>query len=392
MTTLIRSSGLIDGTGTGFRPDVALLVEGGRVEAVGPVEALRERADKTIDLGDAVLLPGFIDAHTHLTIRPGEGDQHGQLGLPYVRQALRGVANVRKMLHSGVTTARIMGERAGIDFEFRRAVAAGELTGPRLLVSGTALSASHGHGAALGVADGVDEVRKAVRANLKAGADHIKLFVTGGVSSRGTDIYAYHYSREEIRAAVEEAHRAGRKVAAHAHGGDGVTLCAEEGVDSVEHGGLLTEENIDKMLQAGTSLVLTNTIAFHPEGIERGDAGDPSILSKMQRVRKTIESTFERIRASGLRFALGTDSMHGLFGYELEWLVNHGVSPEEAIIAATRRGAEVMGQEDVGTLEQGKRADVVALKRNPLEDIRAVYEVQAVFKNGQRLVTPQKGG
>ena len=134
-----------------------------------------------------------------------------------------------------------MGEQAGIDFEFRRAVAAGELPGPRLFVSGTALSASHGHGAALGVADGVDEVRKAVRANLKAGADHIKLFVTGGVSSRGTDIYAYHYSREEIRAAVEEAHRAGRKVAAHAHGGDGVTLCAEEGVDSVEHGGLLTD-------------------------------------------------------------------------------------------------------------------------------------------------------
>ena len=157
-------------------------------------------------------------------------------------------------------------------------------------------------------------------------------------------------------------------------------------MDSVEHGGLLTDENIDKMLQAGTFLVLTNTIAFHPEGIERGDAGDPSILSKMQRVRETIEGTFARIRASGLRFALGTDSMHGLFGYELEWLVNHGVSPEEAIIAATRYGAEVMGQEDVGTLERGKRADVVALKRNPLDDIRAVYDVQAVFKEGQRLV------
>ena len=385
MTTLIRSSGLIDGTGTGFRAGVGLLVEGGYISEVGPAEALRERADETIDLGDAVLLPGFIDAHTHLTIRPGEGDQHGQLELPYVRQALRGVANVEKMLHSGVTTARIMGERAGIDFEFRRAVAAGELPGPRLFVSGTALSASHGHGAALGVADGVDEVRKAVRANLKAGADHIKLFVTGGVSSRGTDIYAYHYSREEIRAAVEEAHRAGRRVAAHAHGGDGVTLCAEEGVDSVEHGGLLTDENIDKMLEAGTSLVLTNTIAFHPEGIEKGDADDPSILSKVLGVRETEEKTFERVIASGLRFALGTDSMHGLFGYELEWLVNHGVSPEEAVIAATRRGAEVMGLEDVGTLERGKRADLVALKRNPLNDIRAVYEVQAVFKEGQRL-------
>ena len=121
-----------------------------------------------------------------------------------------------------------------------------------------------------------------------------------------------------MRAIVEEAHRAGRKVAAHAHGGEGVTLCAEEGVDSVEHGGLLTDANIAAMAAAGTWLVLTNTIAFHPSGIEQGDAGDPSIVAKMKIVRRTIEQTFERIKASGLRFALGTDSMHGLFGYELE--------------------------------------------------------------------------
>ena len=383
---------MIDGTGTGLREGVALLVEEGRIVALDAPDALEASSDTVLDLGKTVLLPGFIDAHTHITIRSGEGDQHTQLAQPVLRQALRGVTNVGRMLASGVTTARIMGEKAGIDLEFKRATAAGDILGPRLFVSGTALSASNGHGAALGVADGIDEVRKAVRTNLKNGADHIKLFVTGGVSSRGGDIYAYHYARDEIRAAVEEAHRAGYKVAAHAHGGDGVTLCAEEGVDSVEHGGLLTDENIEKMLAAGTDLVLTNTIAFHPEGIEKGDAGDPSIIDKMTAVRETVAKTFERIKASGLRFALGTDSMHGLFGYELEWLVNHGVSPEKAIIAATKHGAEVMGKEgELGTLEPGKRADIVALQGNSLEDIRAVYAIAAVIKEGHLVIDKREG-
>ena len=191
---------MIDGTGTGLRKEVALLVEEGRIVALDVPDALEPTADTVLDLGKTVLLPGFIDAHTHVTIRPGEGDQHGQLAQPVLRQALRGVANVERMLASGVTTARIMGEKVGIDLEFKRAIAAGEILGPRLFVSGTALSASHGHGTALGVADGVAEVRKAVRTNLKNGADHIKLFVTGGVSSRGGDIYAYHYARDEIRA------------------------------------------------------------------------------------------------------------------------------------------------------------------------------------------------
>lgn len=391
MATLIQGKGVINATGSGFRSGVAVLVENGRILELAPADKLRPKANEVLDLGSAVLLPGFIDAHTHLTIRPGDGDQHGQLEKPIVWQALRGVANVRKMLESGVTTARVMGEKAGIDFEFKKSTASGEILGPRLFVSGTALSASNGHGAALGIADGIEEVRKAVRDNLRKGADHIKIFVTGGVSSSSGDIYAYHYSHEEIRTIVEEAHRAGRKVAAHAHGGEGVNLCAEEGVDSVEHGGLLTDENIKKMSAAGTFLVLTNTIAFHPAGIEKGDANNPSIIAKMKTVRETIAATFERIKASGLRFALGTDSMHGLFGYELEWLVQHGLSPEEAIIAATKHGAEVMGKEtELGTLEPGKFADIVALAGNPLEDIRAVYDVVAVIKEGQVVTKHQE--
>jgi imidazolonepropionase-like amidohydrolase len=385
--TLVRGQGVIDGTGTGYRHGCGLLVEGRRIVQVGVEEELKDRADEVLDLGSAVLLPGFVDAHTHITVRPWEGDQHGQLQAPPVRQALRGVENVRRMVSSGVTTIRVMGERAGIDVAFKDAVETGELEGPRMRVATRALSATNGHGAALGTADGPEALRRAVRENLRDGADHVKMFMTGGVSSTGSDIDAYYYSREEVRVVVEEAHRAGVPVAAHAHGGEGVDLCVEEGVDSIEHGGLLTPENIEAMAAHDTWLVLTNTIAFHPTGIESGDARNPSIIDKMQRVRSSIEDAFERIKDAGLRFALGTDSMHGLFGYELEWLVQRGVDPEQAIIAATSNGAHLLRSADeIGTLEAGKYADFTAVSGNPLDDVRAVYEVVAVAKEGHLLL------
>lgn len=389
MRTLVRGAGLVAGTGTGYRAGEALLIERGRLAAVGPERELRGLADDTLNLGDATLLPGFVDAHTHITIRPGEGDQHGQLRAPPVRQALRGVENMRSVVRSGVTTIRVMGEIGGIDLEITRAVAAGDVLGPRMLVATRALSATHGHGVALGRADGPEELRRAVRENLAAGADHIKIFVTGGVSNADADIGACHYSREEIRSVVEEAHRAGVPVAAHAHGGQGVDLCVEEGVDSIEHGALLTEANIAAMAARGTWLVLTNSISFHPQGIESGDAANPEIVERVRTARASIERTFGAVRASGLRFALGTDSMHGLFGYEMEWLVEHGVEPEEDIAAGTRRGAEVLRlAREVGTLESGKIADFVAVAGNPLQDISAVRDVVAVAKEGELLVRP----
>ena len=384
MKTLFRARGIVSGRGDGYRTGQAVLVGDGRILAVDEASALEARAERTVDLGDAVLIPGLVDAHTHITIRPGEGNQHGQLAAPLARQVLRGVGNMADALRSGVTTARIMGEKDGLDVEFRRMIARGEISGPRMRVATRALSATHGHGVALGRADGSEELRLAVRENLRDGADHIKIFVTGGVSNASAKIDAYHYSREEVRTVVREAHRAGVAVAAHAHGGEGVTMCAEEGVDSIEHGGLLTTENIQAMVENDTWLVLTNTISFHPSGIESGDAATPEIIDRVKRVRLQVESVFEEVKDSGLRFALGTDSMHGLFGYELEWLVEHGVDPERAVIAASSNGAEVMElSSEIGTLEVGKCADFVAVSENPLEDIKAVYDVIAVAKEGE---------
>lgn len=386
MPTLIRGSGTISSPARGFQPGHAVLIEDERIVAVGPAEELLERADHVVEWTGLILIPGFVDAHTHISIRPGEGDQHAQLAEHTAWQAIRGVRNVAAMIASGVTTARIMGERDGLDFAFKRASRAGEISSPRLFVSGMALSASHGHGRVLGVADGVEGVRQAVRANLAAGADHIKLFVTGGISSRGTDVYAHHYSREEIRAAVEEAHRAGVRVAAHAHGGPGVTICAEEGVDSVEHGALLTDENVAAMREHGTRLVLTNAIAFHPEGIAQGDADSTDILAKLRAANQRSEGAFERARDAGIPFALGTDSMHGYFGHEIVWLTDRGVSPADALTAATQGGALVMGLDaEIGELRAGMRADIIALGANPLEDPRAVFDVREIMSGGVHL-------
>lgn len=386
MKTLVHGAGTISAPRAGFHRGHGVLIEGDRIAAIGPSDDLAGRADRVVDLEDAVLFPGFVDAHTHVSVRPGEGDQHAQLAGPTAWQSIRGVENVRRMVSSGVTTARIMGERNGLDFAFRRAEREGEIASPRLYVSGMALSATHGHGRVLGTADGVDGVRNAVRANLANGADHIKLFVTGGISSHGTDVFAYHYTREEIRVAVEEAHRAGVKVAAHAHGGPGVTICAEEDVDSVEHGALLTDENVAAMREHGTWLILTNSIAFHPEGIAQGDAGSPEILEKLRVANERAEEAFARAREAGIRFALGTDSMHGYFGHEITWLTERGVSTVEALEAATSRGAAAMGLEhETGELKEGMRADIVALARDPLQDPSAVFDVRAVFVGGRQL-------
>lgn len=385
MKVLVRAGALIDGTGSGLLAGTSLLVKEGTIKAVGPANEMEGSADAVEDLDGCTIVPGFVDAHSHITVRPGEGNQHGQLRGDPVWQALRGVRNLRLDLASGVTTLRVMGEGHGIDFEFKDAVEREEIAGPRLLVSGRALSPSHGHGASFGAVDGPDALRSAVRENVRCGADHIKIFATGGVSSTDLPLSVSNYTRAEIGAVVEEAHRLGRRVAAHGHGGEGVDLCATEGVDSIEHGAMLTSKNVGAMAKHGTWLVLTNSILFRPEGIERGDASEPSILAKLMETRASAEQSFAAARAAGIKYALGTDSMHGYFGYEMEWLVAGGVPAEEALLAGTLRGAEVAGLEaEVGTLEPGKRADFVALDGNPLEDIRCVRRVAAVFVDGVR--------
>jgi imidazolonepropionase-like amidohydrolase len=384
MTVRYVPERLFDGVDGQVRACRALVVDGERVVAVGPAAELA--ADETVELPGTTIVPGFVDAHTHVTLRPGEGNQDGQAEAAAVWQTIRGVRNLGRMLAAGVTTARIMTEEHLIDVEFRDAVARGEVAGPRLLVSGAGLSPPGGHGCTGPGVAGAPALRAAVRDRAAQGADHIKIFTTGGVSSTHTSLGDSQYSAEEIAAIVGEARLHGLTVAAHAHGGAGVRLAVENGIHSIEHGAMLTDEDIAVMRQHHTWLVFTTTILFHPEGIEQGDGAVPEIMAKVRAARASASDVARRVRAAGLRIAVGTDSMHGLFGYEIRWLVEHGWTVEQALTAATRSGAEVIGQDDTGVLRPGSRADFVVLGGDPTVDIAAVHDVRAVHKGGRRVV------
>src|SRR5438093_3181526 len=367
----IRCGTLFDGTGAGPLRDALVVVQDGRIASVGPAATTPVPAGAaTLDLTNRFVMPGLVDCHSHASIVPGLGDQLGQLCRSPVPQALAATANLRTDLASGTTTMRVMGEEHFLDLDVRAAVEAGIVVGPRLLVAGRGLAASNGHGRALASYDGVDEVRRGARENLRRGANHVKIFVTGGVSSPGTTPTSSAYTREEIRAAVEEADRVGTYAAAHAHGGAGLRLAVEEGVGTIEHGLLAGDEDVALMVERRVWLICTFSIFMHPTGIEQGDGQRPVIMDKVRRARRVVEETFPRHLASGVRFACGTDSMHGLMPVELETLVRFGVSTHDALLAGTRWGAQACRVEDqVGTLEPGKRADLIAIDGDPLKDI-----------------------
>jgi len=230
----------------------------------------------------------------------------------------------------------------------------------------------------------VDEVRRGARENLRRGANHVKIFVTGGVSSPGTTPTSSAYTREEIRAAVEEADRVGTYAAAHAHGGPGLRLAVQEGVGTIEHGALASDEDVALMIERRVWLICTFSIFMHPTGIEQGDGQRPAIMEKVRWSRRVVDENFPRHLASGIRFACGTDSMHGLMPFELQTLVRLGVSPRDALLAGTRWGAEACRVDrEVGTIEPGKRADLIAVEGNPLTDMTALERVSLVMKDGQ---------
>ena len=299
-------------------------------------------------------------------------------------QALRATANLRRDLAAGTTTMRVMAEEHFLDAQVRDAIDAGVIPGPRLFCATRGITASNGHGRAHTAFDGVDEIRRGVRENFQHGADHVKLFATGGVSSSNTTLQASVYSREEIRAAVEEAHRVGKYAAAHAHGGLGLRLAVEEGVSTIEHGVLASDDDIALMKERSVWLVCTFSIFMHPAGIEQGDGHTSAIMEKVLWARRQVAESFPRHLASGIRIAVGTDSMHGLMAFEMATLVRLGVSSHDALIAGTRGGAEACRVHgDLGTLTPGKRADLIAIEGDPLRNIEDLQKVRLVIKDGQ---------
>jgi imidazolonepropionase-like amidohydrolase len=377
--------------------DQAIVIEDGKIVSVGPKSALKLSGSETvIELGSATVLPGLIDAHTHLTYNPQFG--YDSLAISIPREALIGARNARVTLEAGFTTVRNVGADGYADVALRDAINAGDVPGPRMLVSGPALSITGGHcdndllpfeyhATADGVADGVEQVQHKVREVIKYGADLIKVCATGGVLSKGDDPNASQYTLEEMKAIVADAHRLGRKVAAHAHGAQGVIWASEAGVDSVEHGHLMNDEAIATLKKNGTYLVPTlYLIDWQREHAAQANLPD-FVKAKMEMVSRVAKQNAQKAFQAGVKIGLGTDAAvypHGLNAHELAVYVSLGMTPLQAIQTATINDADLLGWTNkIGTIETGKWADIIAVDGDPLQDITTLQHVRFVMKGGE---------
>ena len=382
MTNALRCARLIDGTGAPPRDGVVVLVEDGHIREIVPANGWSpgDTVESTIDLAGTVM-PGMVDAHDHVCFDATDPKDLLRRESD-AWSVLRAAGNARRILEAGITTLRDMGEKNHIDILLRDAIAQGVIPGPHLLVSGQALTITGGVQSWFpgGEVDSVVEVRKAVRRQAKAGVDQIKMFATGSAATTAVDPLAPCFSREEIAAAVEEAHRTGRKIAVHCHGGQAADDAVDVGVDSIEHGAFLTDEVLRAMAARGTFLVLTSGYAH----VIAADPGaTPAMRERCERMIEAYARTTRRARELGVRIAIGNDENHGQNVLEMRNLVAAGYTAMEAIQAATIWGAQLCGVADVaGTIEPGKRADVIAVDGDPLRDIDAVGSVNFVIKAG----------
>ena len=404
-TIVVKAARMFDGKSDSLiRPGLVVITDG-KIAAVGAGAAIPSGAE-VIDLGDATLLPGFIDAHTHLSMEASDDWKQAALNRlqkPVAEQALDASVNARRTLLAGFTTVRDVGSNDYLDVGLRNAINSGAIVGPRMLVTVHAIGSTGGHcdrgggfRAGLfgretdpldGVINGPEEARRAVRLDHKYGATMIKVCATGGVLSLTDDVDTPQLTQEELNAIVDEAHALRLKTAAHAHGAEGAKRAIRAGINSIEHGSFLDEEALDMMKARGTYLVPT---LMAPDYLrQKLDAGvyfPPKIAAKARDAIASIQSMFKRALAKGVRIGLGTDAAvypHGLNAGEFHLMVDLGMKPVDALKAGTSSDAELLGlDKQIGSLETGKLADVVAVPGDPIADIRQTEHVFFVMKEG----------
>jgi len=378
--TLIKGGLVIDGTGGPPIDKGAILIEGQHIIGVGKEEEVREKADvHVLDCSDQTLLPGLIDCHNHLSLDPRLENYLYRMTDPIPALTLRACETMKIDLRSGVTTSRCMGDKGLLDVECKKAVAEGHIEGPRLLIATRGIRAFHGHGFVGYPFGGVEQIRTAVRENLAVGADVIKIFITGTL--RGPKAIPCYFSKEEIQAAVEEAHRVGLPVATHCIGGIGVEWAIETGIDVIEHGYFLTDREIDLFVKSDRWLVMTPSVFFTDARIQTLPT---DLIDGHLRQREEVAQRMRAAIKAGIKFAVGTDGMHGGLAQEIQYLVDFGATPSQALMAATCHAAKVCGlEESIGTLEIGKFGDIIGVKGNPLQDIGALKRVKTVVSRGE---------
>ena len=392
---LIRAGHVVD-VHSGQEPaDQTIIVTGDRITAIAATASTPKQAgDQEIDLRELTVLPGLIDVHTHLT-DDTNFDPYHELSTSVAKSALIGARNAKVTLEAGFTTVRNVGAEGYADVDLRDAINEGLVPGPHMQVSGPPLGITGGHCdenllpiayhlQGDGVADGIEAVQHKTRETIKYGADLIKICATGGVLSKGDDPQASQYTLEEMQAIVADAHRLGRKVAAHAHGAQGILWATEAGVDSIEHGSYMNDEDIAAMKQHGTYFVPT---AYLIDWVQENGHLPPFYLQKMKDVSAVEKANVKKAIGAGLKIALGTDAAvypHGLNAHELDVYVNQfGMTPLAALQAGTLNAADLMGWSDkVGSLEAGHWADIIAVNGDPLKDVRILQHVSFVMKAG----------
>jgi imidazolonepropionase-like amidohydrolase len=380
-----------------LRTNQVIVIEGEKIVQIAPAGEVNAAAgDTTIELPDATLLPGLIDAHTHLTFELSSLGYQG-LGISTAREALRGARNARVTLEAGFTTVRNLGAKDYADIALRDAINDGDVIGPRIIASGPALGITGGHCdenllppafhlQGDGVADGIEAVQHKVREIIKYGSDVIKVCATGGVLSKGDDPNASQYTLEEMKAIVADAHRLGRRVAAHAHGAEGVRWASEAGVDSIEHGHFMDDASIATLKKNGTYLVPTLFLTEYMQAnLDRSGVPEFS-KKKMREVAAAAQINVKKAFAAGVKVAFGTDAAvypHGLNAGEFHVYVKLGMTPLAAIQTATINAADLLGwTKSVGTIEEGKWADLIAVDGDPTKDVTTLEHVKFVMKGG----------
>ena len=398
--TILRSARLLDVDEGRLITPANVLIDGELITGVAVANAPRDA--EVIDLGNVTLLPGLMDMEINLLMGGSAGPMASVQDDPAVK-TLRGVVNARTTLLAGFTTVRNLGlfvQTGGLllDVALMKAIDAGWIDGPRVVPAGHAITPTGGHldptmfqglapgimplSVEEGICDGVEQVRRAVRYQIKYGAKVIKVCASGGVMSLTGSPGAQHFSDDELRAIVDEAHRRGIKVAAHAHGDQGIRAGVEAGIDCIEHGSLMTKETMELMIERGTFLVATSYLA---EGLDVSRV-HPALRAKAEEVFPQAKANLRRAIKAGLRIACGTDAPaipHGDNAKELWALVDRGMTPIDAIRAATIVSADLIGVNDRGRIRPGQLADLIAVPGNPLDDIEVTQDVQFVMKGGK---------